>query len=111
MVIDDDLCRQSFSFYRRTEPTLDEIRFLLCLHLHTGIVIRIQRLVLDGHGGDGDTLVLHGLDIVDKVVGIRRIILWQEAASARVMVRLHPGGSGPWRSQYLQRRVQPEYLL
>ena len=111
MVEQYDLGRDSIFSELRSEIVGNELSLFLRCPCHARCIARIERFVLYCKGWNRYTLLCHFLNISDKVAGIDIITLLSQFAALHFVVSLHPCGRWPWRCQYLNVRIDCQYLL
>ncbi len=101
LVVDQDLCVDTFLCESRPEVVLDEARHLFGREYHALPLLRVaERLVQCRHRPDRYARPLVLLDVPAEEVGPRIVILGQERSSVPVVVVLHPGGRRPGGGDY-----------
>ena len=90
MVIDNDFGLYSCRGKCRPQVLPDEKSLICSRHYHTWIVATIEGLILDSNGINVNTLCLHGLDILHKIVRVGFKPFMFQASSHRCIVGLHP---------------------
>ncbi len=106
-----DLGFDSRLFERRARVVLHERGLLLGCHQHTGIVLRILRLILERDGVDSDTFSCHCLNILYKVIGKCLVVFRLETSAFQTVIVLHPGRCRPRAACDLNVRIEFQYFF
>ena len=111
MVIEQNLRPDTCLLKGRSQVFRDERVLLWRKHHHAGRVLRIQRLVLDCDRVNRDPLGAYRLNVFHEIICKRAVIVRLEFSALNIIVRLHPGRSGPRRTQDLDSRLNRQNLL